>query len=174
MFVKHDGSQPDPVYSGDIMHLDLASVQPSLSGPKRPHDRVDMSKLPSDFKTGLTAKVGFKGFGLDTKDVNKRVKFNYEGKDYEIGHGSVVIAAITSCTNTSNPDVMLAAGLVAKNAVARGLKVAPYIKTTLSPGSGVVRDYFETADVQSALDSLGFTIAGFGCMTCIGNSGELP
>jgi aconitate hydratase len=172
--VKQDGSQPDPVYSGDIMHLDLASIQPSLSGPKRPHDRVDMSKLPSDFKSGLTAKVGFKGYGLDAKDVNKKVKINFEGKEYEIGHGSVVIAAITSCTNTSNPDVMLAAGLVAKNAVAKGLKVKPYIKTTLSPGSGVVKDYFENADVQDALDSLGFTIAGFGCMTCIGNSGELP
>ena len=174
LFVKHDGSQPDPVYSGAIMDLDLASIQPSLSGPKRPHDRVDMAKLPADFKAGLTAKVGFKGFGLDAKEAEKKVKINYEGKDYELTHGSLVIAAITSCTNTSNPDVMLAAGLVAKNAVAKGLKVKPYIKTTLSPGSGVVKDYFENAGVQDALDSLGFTIAGYGCMTCIGNSGEIP
>ena len=174
MFVRHDGSQPDPVYSGDIMDLDLASIQPSLSGPKRPHDRVDMSKLPADFKSGLTAKVGFKGFGLDAKEAEKKVMINYEGKDYELAHGSLVIAAITSCTNTSNPDVMLAAGLVAKNAVAKGLKVKPYIKTTLSPGSGVVKDYFEHAGVQDALDELGFTIAGYGCMTCIGNSGEIP
>jgi len=174
MFVKHDGSQPDPVYSGDIMHLDLASVEPSLSGPKRPHDRVDMSKLPTDFKTGLTAKVGFKGYGLDQSETKKSVTINYEGKDYDFGHGSVVIAAITSCTNTSNPDVMLAAGLLAKNAVAKGLSVRPYIKTTLSPGSGVVKTYFEKADVQDALDKLGFTIAGYGCMTCIGNSGEIP
>jgi aconitate hydratase len=174
MFIKHDGSQEDPVYSGAIMELDLASIQPSLSGPKRPHDRVDMTKLPADFKSGLTAKVGFKGYGLDTKDVSKSVKINFEGKDYNLGHGSVVIAAITSCTNTSNPDVMLAAGLVAKNAVAKGLKVLPYIKTTLSPGSGVVKEYFALAGVQDALDKLGFTIAGYGCMTCIGNSGEIP
>ena len=147
MYVKHDGSQADPVYSGDIMNLDLASIQPSLSGPKRPHDRVDMAKLPQDFKAGLSAKVGFKGYGLEDKDLNKSVNIKYEGKDYELKHGSVVIAAITSCTNTSNPDVMLAAGLVAKKAVAKGLKVNPYIKTTLSPGSGVVKDYFHHAGV---------------------------
>jgi len=129
------------------MHLDLASVEPSLSGPKRPHDRVDMSALPSDFQKGLTAKVGFKGFGLDKKDVDKSVKIEFEGKEYELNHGSVVISAITSCTNTSNPDVMLAAGMVAKNAVEKGLRVLPYIKTTLSPGSGVVKTYFERADV---------------------------
>ena len=99
---------------------------------------------------------------------------NYKGENYEFGNGSVVIAAITSCTNTSNPDVMLAAGLVAKNAVAKGLKVKPYIKTTLSPGSGVVKEYFNAAGVQDSLNQLGFTIAGYGCMTCIGNSGEIP
>lgn len=174
MFVKHDGSQPDPVYSGDIMHLDLSSVQPSLSGPKRPHDRVNMSNLQNDFRTGLTAKVGFKGYGLDKSVTDKVVKINYKGKEYDLRHGSVVIAAITSCTNTSNPDVMLAAGILAKNAVAKGLRVRPYIKTTLSPGSGVVKSYFERADVQNALDTLGFNIAGYGCMTCIGNSGEIP
>jgi aconitate hydratase len=107
MFVKHDGSQPDPVYSGDIIDLDLGSIQPSLSGPKRPHDRVNMSSLQKDFRTGLTAKVGFKGYGLEESATNKRVKINFKGQDYELGHGSVVIAAITSCTNTSNPDVML-------------------------------------------------------------------
>lgn len=174
MYVKHDGSQQDPVYSGDIMNLDLGSVEPSLSGPKRPHDRVSMSKLPTDFTTGLTAKVGFKGFGLPEAETKKSVTINYKGEDYKLAHGSVVIAAITSCTNTSNPDVMLAAGMVAKNAIAKGLKVAPYIKTTLSPGSGVVKDYFAAAGVQDAFDALGFTIAGYGCMTCIGNSGEIP
>jgi len=174
MFVKHDGSQPDPVYSGDIMNLDLASIQPSLSGPKRPHDRVDMAALQKDFRSGLTAKVGFKGYGLQESETSKSVKINFEGKEYTLNHGSVVIAAITSCTNTSNPDVMLAAGLLAKNAVAKGLKVNPYIKTTCSPGSGVVREYFEKAGVQDALDTLGFNIAGYGCMTCIGNSGEIP
>lgn len=142
MYVKHDGSQPDPVYSGAIIDLDLASVEPSLSGPKRPHDRVPMSKLQSDFRGGLTANVGFKGYGLEQADTSKSTMIKYEGKDYDLHHGSVVIAAITSCTNTSNPDVMLAAGLVAKNAVAKGLSVRPYIKTTLSPGSGVVREYF--------------------------------
>jgi len=174
LFVKHDGSQQDPVYSGDVMHLDLASVEPSLSGPKRPHDRVRMADLPKDFQSGLTAKVGFKGYGLNEADVSKKLKIDFEGKEYELGHGSVVITAITSCTNTSNPDVMLAAGLVAKKAVAKGLKVAPYMKTTLSPGSGVVKTYFESAAVQDALNALGFTIAGYGCMTCIGNSGEIP
>jgi aconitate hydratase len=122
----------------------------------------------------LTAKVGFKGFGLPESETKKSVKINYKGEDYTLQHGSVVIAAITSCTNTSNPDVMLAAGMVAKNAVAKGLKVNPYIKTTLSPGSGVVKDYFAAAGVQEAFDSLGFNIAGYGCMTCIGNSGEIP
>jgi aconitate hydratase len=174
MFVKHDGSQADPIYSGEIMNLDLGSVEPSLSGPKRPHDRVAMSALPSEFKGGLTAKVGFKGFGLPESETKKTVQIKYQGQEYTLGHGSVVIAAITSCTNTSNPDVMLAAGLVAKNAVAKGLKVNPYLKTTLSPGSGVVKEYFAAAGVQDAFDALGFTIAGYGCMTCIGNSGEIP
>jgi len=174
MFVKHDGSQQDPVYSGDIIQLDLNSVEPCLSGPKRPHDRVTMSNLQSDFRTGLTAKVGFKGYGLDQSETSKSTTINYQGKEYDLHHGSVVIAAITSCTNTSNPDVMLAAGLVAKKAVALGLSVRPYIKTTLSPGSGVVKEYFHHAGVQDALDALGFHIAGYGCMTCIGNSGEIP
>jgi aconitate hydratase len=132
-----------------------------------------MSDLPAEFRGGLTAPVSFKGFGLDESAASKPVTINYQGQDYELNHGSVVIAAITSCTNTSNPDVMLAAGMVAQNAVAKGLKVAPYIKTTLSPGSGVVREYFERGGVQEALDQLGFTIAGYGCMTCIGNSGDI-
>lgn len=106
-----------------------------------------MTNLKSDFLTGLSAKVGFKGYGLSQEAVTKKVNINFKGQNYELGHGSVVIAAITSCTNTSNPDVMLAAGLVAKNAVAKGLKVKPYIKTTLSPGSGVVKEYFKIAGV---------------------------
>jgi aconitate hydratase len=152
LFRKYDGSQKDPVYSGDIMELDLSSVQPSLSGPKRPHDRVEMAKMQTDFRGCLTNKVGFKGFGLKQEDTSKSAKFQYEGKEYELKHGSVVIAAITSCTNTSNPDVMLAAGLLAKNAVEKGLSVAPYIKTSLSPGSGVVTEYFKIADVTKYLD----------------------
>lgn len=173
LFVKHDGSQEDCHYSGEQMTLDLASVQPSLAGPKRPHDRVDLSGMKTDFKTALTAKVGFKGYGLNPEHVKTTATFKFEGKDYTIGHGSLVIAAITSCTNTSNPDVMIAAGLVAKAAVERGLSVAPYIKTSLSPGSGVVSAYFAASGVQPFLDQLGFTTAGYGCMTCIGNSGEI-
>ena len=127
------------------MHLDLSSVQPSVSGPKRPHDRVNLAEMKRDFTSCLTNKVGFKGYGL--KKTETKGKFKFNGKQYEIGHGSVVIAAITSCTNTSNPDVMLAAGLLAKNAVEKGLEVLPYIKTSLSPGSGVVSAYFKAAGV---------------------------
>ena len=156
------------------MELDLSSVQPSLAGPKRPHDKVNLSDMKSDFTTCLSNKVGFKGYGLPAEHTKASAKFTYEGKEYELNHGSVVIASITSCTNTSNPDVMLAAGLLAKHAVAKGLSVKPYIKTSLSPGSGVVSAYFEAAGVQDSLDKLGFTTAGYGCMTCIGNSGEIP
>ena len=173
MFVTYDG-KPDPTYSGEIMNLDLTQVQGSLSGPKRPHDRVDFTNMKADFNKCLTNKVGFKGFGLDAKDSKKTAKFNYQGKDYTFGQGTVVIAAITSCTNTSNPDVMLAAGMLAKNAVEAGLSVNPYIKTSLSPGSHVVTDYFEKAGVDKYLDQLGFSTTGYGCMTCIGNSGEIP
>ena len=174
LFVKYDGTQADPVYSGEVMELNLDSVQPSLAGPKRPHDRVNLVDMKTDFTTSLTNKVGFKGYGLTADQTKAKGSFTYEGKTYEINHGTVVIAAITSCTNTSNPDVMLAAGLVAKNAVEKGLSVKPYIKTSLSPGSGVVSAYFDAAGVQKYLDQLGFTTAGYGCMTCIGNSGEIP
>ena len=132
-----------------------------------------MEDMKKDWKSCLNAKVGFKGFGIaptHTKDV---ANFTYQGKNYELNHGSVVIAAITSCTNTSNPEVMIAAGLLAKNAVEHGLTVKPYIKTTLSPGSNVVTKYFEASGVNKYLDQLGFTTAGYGCMTCTGNSGEL-
>jgi len=138
MFIKHDGTQADPNYSGEVMELNLASVQSSLAGPKRPHDRVDFSNMKKDFNTCMTSPVGFKGFGLEKDQTTKSAPFTFEGKDYTFNQGDLVIAAITSCTNTSNPDVMLAAGLLAKNAIARGLSVAPYIKTSLSPGSHVV------------------------------------
>ena len=120
------------------MHLDLSTVKPSLSGPKRPHDRVNMADMKSDFTTCLSNKVGFKGYDLKKENLKDVSKFTYEGKEYSLKHGSVVIAAITSCTNTSNPDVMIHAGLLAKNAVEKGLTILPYIKTSLSPGSGVV------------------------------------
>ena len=173
LFVKHDGSQADPTYSGEIMSLDLSTVQGSLSGPKRPHDRVNFADMKTDFNTCMTNPVGFKGFGLDAGQTTKSANFTYQGKEYTFNQGDLVIAAITSCTNTSNPDVMLAAGLLAKNAIEKGLSVKPYVKTSLSPGSHVVTQYYEKAGVQSYLDQLGFTTTGYGCMTCIGNSGEI-
>lgn len=166
--------QPDPDFSGEIMHLDLGSVQPSLSGPKRPHDRVTFANMKKDFNSCMTNKVGFKGFGFDEAGAKKTKKFTYEGKEYTFNHGDVVICAITSCTNTSNPDVMLAAGLLAKNAVEAGLSTKPYIKKSLSPGSHVVTQYYKAAGVEEYMDKLGFTTAGYGCMTCIGNSGDIP
>lgn len=174
MFVKHDGSQPDPTYSGEVMQLDLSTVQGSLAGPKRPHDRVNFADMKADFNKCMTAPVGFKGFGLEQTETTKSANFSYEGKDYTFNQGDLVIAAITSCTNTSNPDVMLQAGLLAKNAIEKGLSVKPYIKTSLSPGSHVVTQYYEKAGIQTYLDQLGFTTTGYGCMTCIGNSGEIP
>ena len=174
LYRVYDGSVPDPDYSGDVMELDLASVKPSLSGPKRPHDKVDMDNMKSDFNACLSNAVGFKGFGLQQEQLAASTTFTYQGQEYTLKHGSVVIAAITSCTNTSNPSVMLQAGLLAKKAVERGLKTNPYIWTSLSPGSGVVTKYFENAGVNTYLDQLGFTTAGYGCMTCIGNSGTLP
>ena len=173
LFVKHDGSQADPTYSGEIMSLDLSTVQGSLSGPKRPHDRVNFADMKTDFNTCMTNPVGFKGFGLDAGQTTKSANFTFQGKEYTFNQGDLVIAAITSCTNTSNPDVMLAAGLLAKNAIEKGLSVKPYVKTSLSPGSHVVTQYYEKAGVQSYLDQLGFTTTGYGCMTCIGNSGEI-
>lgn len=125
------------------------------------------------FVNALSNKVGFKGFGLKPEVSNKKVPLKFDNNEFQFENGSTVIAAITSCTNTSNTEVMLAAGLLAKNADQLGLKVKPYIKTTLSPGSGVVRKYFEEAGLLKYLENLGFNIAGYGCMTCIGNSGEL-
>lgn len=130
--------------------------------------------MQKDFTTALSAKVGFKGFGLPADKLKTKATIDFQGKKYDLTHGSLVIAAITSCTNTSNPDVMLAAGMLAKNAVEKGLTVKPYIKTSLSPGSGVVSEYFELSGVDKYLDQLGFTLAGYGCMTCIGNSGDIP
>jgi aconitate hydratase len=173
LFRVYDGSQVDPNYSGALMELDLSSVKPCLAGPKRPHDRVELVNMKADFNACLKNPVGFKGYNIAEDKLGSSSKFVYNGEEYALSHGSVVIAAITSCTNTSNPDVMLAAGVLAKNAVQKGLKVKPYIKTSLSPGSGVVTSYFEKAGVDTYLNQLGFTLAGYGCMTCIGNSGEL-
>ncbi|HWA43846.1 MAG TPA: aconitate hydratase AcnA [Hypericibacter adhaerens] len=155
---------PDPVFT-DTLELDLATVEPSLAGPKRPQDRVPLSQAAPQF-TGTMEKE----FGR--KDDGKRVAA--EGEKYDVGHGDVVIAAITSCTNTSNPSVMLGAGLIARNAVKHGLKVKPWVKTSLAPGSQVVTDYLKKAGLQDALNKIGFNLVGYGCTTCIGNSGPLP
>ena len=173
LFRVYDGSQPDPNYSGVLMELDLSTVKSCLSGPKRPHDRVELTSMKSDFNSCLASPIGFKGYNIPQEKHAHTSKFTYNGQEYELSQGSVVIAAITSCTNTSNPDVMLAAGILAQNAVKKGLSVKPYIKCSLSPGSGVVTKYFELAGVTEYLDKLGFTLAGYGCMTCIGNSGEI-
>ncbi|EEB16996.1 aconitase, putative [Pediculus humanus corporis] len=173
MLRDYADSTQDPVYS-QVIELDLGTVVSSVSGPKRPHDRVSVSEMKTDFLNCLTNKVGFKGFGLNAEQTKAMCSFNYEGKDYILKHGSVVIAAITSCTNTSNPSVMLGAGLLAKKAVQAGLTTLPYIKTSLSPGSGVVTYYLKESGVVPYLEQLGFSVVGYGCMTCIGNSGPLP
>lgn len=154
------------------MELDLATVESCVSGPKRPHDKVSVSAMPTDFASCLTSPVGFKGFAVGDTLANEK-EFAYEGETYKLKHGSVVIAAITSCTNTSNPEVMLGAALVCKKATEMGLKVPPYIKTSLAPGSGVVTKYLELSETLPFLESQGFHLAGYGCTTCIGNSGEL-
>jgi aconitate hydratase len=152
LFRVYDGSQEDPNYSGALLELDLSTVKACLAGPKRPHDRVELTNMKTDFTNSLPNAVGFKGYGIAQDKLASSSKFNFEGQEYELSHGSVVIAAITSCTNTSNPDVMLAAGILAKNAVERGLRVRPYIKTSLSPGSGVVTRYYEAAGVSQYMD----------------------
>ncbi len=155
---------PDPVFT-DTLSLELGDVEPSLAGPKRPQDRVPLDQAAPQFVANMDKEFG-------RRDDGKRIK--PEGVDYDVGHGDVVIAAITSCTNTSNPYVMLGAGLIARNAVKFGLKVKPWVKTSLAPGSQVVTDYLESAGVQGDLNKIGFNLVGYGCTTCIGNSGPLP
>ncbi|HEY5271567.1 MAG TPA: aconitate hydratase AcnA [Anaerolineales bacterium] len=168
-----EANTPDPEYT-DTLELDLGSVVPSLAGPKRPQDRVALTDMKSVFQKALTAPVRERGYELKPEAVNRKGKVGTNGGSYEIGHGAVVIAAITSCTNTSNPSVMVAAGLVAKKAVGKGLTVKPYVKTSLAPGSRVVTDYLKQANLLEPLSKLGFNVVGYGCTTCIGNSGPLP
>jgi aconitate hydratase len=163
---------PDPVFS-DTLELDLATVEPSLAGPKRPHDRVPLSQMKESFQKALAAPVKERGFGLGEADLGRTAHVDFRGKN-DLRHGSVVIAAITSCTNTSNPSVMLGAGLLARKAVARGLQVPGYVKTSLAPGSKVVTEYLEKTGLLTDLEALGFDVVGYGCTTCIGNSGPLP
>jgi aconitate hydratase len=163
---------PDPVFS-DSLELELGSVEPSLAGPKRPQDRVALSQMRPSFRSSLTAPLKDRGFGLSEADLERRASVEFRGQS-EIGHGAVVIAAITSCTNTSNPSVMLCAGLLARRAVAKGLKVPGYVKTSLAPGSKVVTEYLAKSGLLGDLEALGFHLVGYGCTTCIGNSGPLP
>lgn len=168
-------SSPVPVFTKHLK-LDLSTVEPSLAGPKRPQDRVALAAMKSGFRKSLSAPVAERGFGLSETDLARSGKFACEtrGLSQDLKHGAVVIAAITSCTNTSNPSVMLAAGLLARNAVAKGLKVPGYVKTSLAPGSRVVTEYLEAAKLDEPLRALGFHTVGYGCTTCIGNSGPLP
>ncbi len=157
-----------------VLKLDLGSVEPALAGPKRPQDRVALTNVKQSFAQSLTAPVANRGFGLSGDQLQAVGTVKDNGHTTDIGHGAVVIAAITSCTNTSNPSVMLGAGLLAKRAVAKGLKVKPFVKTSLAPGSRVVTDYLTHAGVLEPLAQLGFYVVGYGCTTCIGNSGPLP
>ncbi|XP_010276105.1 PREDICTED: aconitate hydratase, cytoplasmic [Nelumbo nucifera] len=172
MFVDYNEPQQERVYSS-YLELDLADVEPCISGPKRPHDRVPLKEMKADWHACLDNQVGFKGFAVPKDSQDKVAKFSFHGQPAELKHGSVVIAAITSCTNTSNPSVMLGAGLVAKKACELGLEVKPWIKTSLAPGSGVVTKYLLQSGLKKYLDQQGFHIVGYGCTTCIGNSGEL-
>jgi aconitate hydratase len=185
---------PDPVFT-DTLELDLSTVVPSLAGPKRPQDRVPLSRSKEMYREALASQLALTPTLVNTtaiptkpgtpaaamvaeggpvEAVDEGVHLEYRDEHFTLKHGYVVIAAITSCTNTSNPSVMLAAGLLARNAVAKGLKTKPWVKTSLAPGSKVATDYFNKAGVMHALDTLGFNVVGYGCTTCIGNSGPLP
>ncbi len=176
-YMKEQGMFYDPrVHQpqfSETVELDLCEVQPSLAGPKRPQDRVAMSEMKETFRQSLEARVEKMGFGLDEQSRARIVELPNRAKD-KITHGTVVIAAITSCTNTSNPSVLIAAGILAKNAVERGLKIKDYVKTSLAPGSRVVEEYLRAAGLLEYLEELKFHIVGYGCTTCIGNSGPLP
>ncbi|MCI0726623.1 MAG: aconitate hydratase AcnA [Chloroflexi bacterium] len=165
---------PDPEFS-DTLELDLATIEPSLSGPKRPQDRVRLAAMKAAFQSSLRTPVNQGGYGLAGPELDRRALVTMEdGEQLEIGHGAIVIAAITSCTNTANPSVMIGAGLLARKAVARGLKVPAYVKTSMAPGSRVVAEYLRDAGLMDDLNALGFHIVGYGCTTCVGNSGPLP
>ncbi len=167
-----DAISPTCEYT-QVIKFDMSSVVPSLAGPKRPQDRVALSEMKNAFNSVLVAPVAERGFGLKASDLGRTAEV-HNGSTSQIGHGSVVIAAITSCTNTSNPSVMVGAGLLAQKAVAKGLQVKPFVKTSLAPGSRVVTDYLDQANLTDSLSQLGFHTVGYGCTTCIGNSGPLP
>jgi len=164
---------PDPRCT-ETLELDMSTVEPCLAGPKRPQDLVRLVDAQRAFRASLTAPLQERGFALSPAQANRRATVACESGPVEVGHGMVAIASITSCTNTSNPSVMLGAGLLAKKAVEKGLRVPPYVKTSLGPGSRVVTDYLVGAGLMGALETLGFHVVGYGCLTCIGNSGPLP
>ncbi|MDP6741996.1 MAG: aconitate hydratase AcnA [Candidatus Thalassarchaeaceae archaeon] len=168
MFLTEDS--PTPNFTSNLS-LELDTIEPALAGPKRPQDRVNLSEMQKHWRESLVAPVGHQGHGLSPDVVETEIEV--EGEDYTLQHGDVVIAAITSCTNTSNPSVMLAAGLVARNARARGMTIKPWVKPSLAPGSRVVTDYYDAAGLSEELAALGFNTVGYGCTTCIGNSGPL-
>ena len=170
-FLDADTTEPE---FARVVEMDLGEVVPSLAGPKRPQDRIALAELHSAFATSLTAEAGLHGFGLSADELGRSAAVTIGDTTTEISHGAVVLAAITSCTNTSNPSVMLAAGLLAQKAAALGLTRKPWVKTSLAPGSTVVTGYLERAGLMPGLEALGFHVVGYGCTTCIGNSGPLP
>uniref|UniRef100_A0AAQ6IG07 Iron-responsive element-binding protein 2 n=1 Tax=Anabas testudineus TaxID=64144 RepID=A0AAQ6IG07_ANATE len=172
LFRSYEDPSEDPEYS-EVIEINLSSVVPYVSGPKRAQDRVAVSNMKEDFQSCLDEKVGFKGFNISKEKQETRVPFLHCGQKYELAHGSVVIAAVISCTNNCNPSVMLTAGLMAKKAVEAGLVVKPYIRTSLAPGSGMVTHYLSTSGVLPFLSQLGFEVIGYGCATCVGNTAPL-
>ncbi len=168
----YDASAAEKSYSA-VLELDLGSIKPSLAGPKRPQDRVDLAHMKSHYNDTLTNEIGHQGHGLSQDELSNSGIVEIGDDIYDLNHGDVVIAAITSCTNTSNPGVMLAAGILAKKAVAKGLTVKPWVKTSLAPGSRVVTEYYRANGFDEYLSALGFNNVGYGCTTCIGNSGPL-
>ena len=168
-----DKDSPNPEYS-QILTIDLSKIEATISGPKRPHDTFPLSKAKETFKTSLTAPLGLSGYGLSKEEANKTIQATLGGQEVKLSHGAVIIAAITSCTNTSDPSVVVAAGLLAKNATEKGLQSKPWVKTSFAPGSRAVSTYLKNADLLGGLESLGFNVVGYGCTTCIGNSGPLP
>ena len=168
----YSSTDPEKSYTSTV-ELDLTTIQPALAGPKRPQDRVDLSAMKQHFENSLTNELGHHGHGLEIEELSKGAIVDLDGEIFDLNHGDVVIAAITSCTNTSNPGVMLAAGLLAKKARQKGLTVKPWVKTSLAPGSRVVTEYYQAAGLQEDLNAMGFNVVGYGCTTCIGNSGPL-
>ena len=173
LFYQPDQPAATPEYT-KVLRLDLGTIEPSLAGPKRPQDRVGLGDVGASFRQALRSPPAQRGFGLSEEESRRTAIVPGHNGGTPLGHGAVVIAAITSCTNTSNPELMLAAGLLARKAFERGLQVPPYVKTSLAPGSRVVTDYYRASGLDRPLEALGFHLVGYGCTTCIGNSGPLP